>query len=48
MAYFSAPIDSRIDVTVKKKTLVAREQDRPDISRHRKRWRAYQGLIDPR
>ena len=31
-----------------KKTLVAREQDRPDISRHRKRWRAYQGLIDPR
>ena len=28
-----------------KKTLVAREQDRPDISRHRKRWRAYQGLI---
>ena len=31
-----------------KKTLVAREQDRPDISRHRKRWRTYQGLIDPR
>jgi putative transposase len=31
-----------------KKTLVAREQDRPDISRHRKRWRIYQGLIDPR
>jgi transposase len=31
-----------------KKTLVAREQDRPDISRHRKRWRSYQGLIDPR
>src|SRR4029077_13085857 len=28
--------------------LVAREQDRPDISRHRKRWRTYQGLIDPR
>src|SRR6202161_3855817 len=28
-----------------KKTLVAREQDRPDISRHRRRWRAYQGLI---
>jgi hypothetical protein len=27
---------------------VAREQDRPDISRHRARWRAYQGLIDPR
>jgi hypothetical protein len=32
---------------VQKKTLVAREQDRADISRHRKRWRAYQGLIDP-
>jgi hypothetical protein len=31
-----------------KKALVAREQDRPDISRHRKRWRTYQGLIDPR
>ena len=37
----------RIGVTVKK-TLVAGEQDRPDISRHRKRWRTYQGLIDPR
>ena len=31
-----------------KKTLVAREQNHPDISRHRKRWRTYQGLIDPR
>ena len=31
-----------------KKPLVAREQDRPDISPHRKRWRTYQGLIDPR
>ena len=38
----------RIGVTVKKRPLVAREQDRPDISRHRKRWRTYQGLIDPR
>ena len=28
-----------------KKTLIAREQDRPEISRHRKRWRTYQGLI---
>ena len=26
---------------------VAREQDRPDVSRHRARWRAYQGRIDP-
>ena len=24
------------------------ERDRPDISRHRKRWRTYQALIDPR
>ena len=31
-----------------KKTLVAREHNCPDISRHRKRWRTYQGLIDPR
>ena len=31
-----------------KRTLVAREQDRRDISRHRARWRTYQGLIDPR
>jgi hypothetical protein len=38
----------RLSVTFKKKTLVAREQDRPDISRHRARWRAYQGRIDPR
>ena len=29
-----------------KKTLVAREQDRPDVSRHRARWRTCQGLID--
>jgi len=32
---------------VQKKTLVAREQDRPDIARHRARWRQYQGRIDP-
>jgi transposase-like protein len=31
-----------------KKDPIAREQDRPDISRHRNRWRTYQGLIDPR
>src|SRR6185312_16896420 len=30
-----------------KKTLVAREQDRADISRHRTRWRTYQRRIDP-
>jgi len=27
--------------------LVAREQERPDVARHRARWRKYQGLIDP-
>ncbi|MEJ0096254.1 MAG: IS630 family transposase [Methylocella sp.] len=37
----------RIGVTFKKRPS-SREQDRPDISRHRKRWRAYQGLIDPK
>jgi transposase-like protein len=30
-----------------KKTLVAREQDRADISRHRTGWRTYQRRIDP-
>ena len=30
-----------------KKTLVAREQDRADIRRHRTRWRTYQSRIDP-
>ena len=27
--------------------MVAREQERPDVARHRARWRKYQGLIDP-
>ncbi|HTV33801.1 MAG TPA: IS630 family transposase [Methylocella sp.] len=36
----------KIGVTLKK-TLVAREQDRADISRHRTRWRTYQRRIDP-
>jgi putative transposase len=30
-----------------KKALIARERDRPDISRHRTRWRAYQKRVDP-
>jgi hypothetical protein len=30
-----------------KKTLIARERDRPDISRHRRRWRVYQKRVDP-
>ena len=37
----------RLGVTFKKRRL-SREQGHPDISRHRARWRAYQGLIDPR
>src|SRR5271166_225308 len=31
-----------------KKTVLASEQDRPDIARKRARWKAYQGQIDPR
>jgi hypothetical protein len=38
----------RIGVTFKKGPSSAQERDRPDISRHRKRWRTYQGFIDPR
>ena len=38
----------RIGVTFKKRPLSRSEQDRPDIRRHRARWRAYQGLIDPK
>jgi hypothetical protein len=30
-----------------KKTLIAREQDRADIKRHRKRWRSHQKRVDP-
>lgn len=30
-----------------KKTLFAKEQDRPDIARRREQWRKYQGRIDP-
>ena len=37
----------REGVTLKKKTLIAREQDRADISRHRARWRNYQKRIAP-
>ena len=37
----------KIGVTFKKRPS-SREQDRADISRHRARWRAYQGRIDPR
>jgi len=37
----------REGITFKKKTLVASERDRPDVSRRRSRWRQYQGRIDP-
>ena len=37
----------RASETAQKKTLVAREQDRPDVKRHRIRWRKYQKLVDP-
>ena len=33
---------------VQKKTLIAREQDRPAVARRRAQWRKYQGRIDPR
>ncbi len=31
-----------------KKTLLASEQDRPDVARKRGRWKTYQGRVDPR
>jgi transposase len=31
----------------KKKTLFATEQDRPDVARRRRRWKAHQGKVDP-
>lgn len=33
---------------VQKKTLIAREQDRPIIARRRAQWKKYQGRLDPR
>src|SRR5436309_683951 len=30
-----------------KKTLFATEQDRPDVARRRRRWKAHQGRVDP-
>jgi putative transposase len=30
-----------------KKTLIAAEQDRPDVARRRTQWRKYRGRIDP-
>jgi hypothetical protein len=36
----------RLGVTLKKKTLIARERDRADITRHRARWRSRQKRVD--
>ena len=38
----------RLGVTFKKRRLSRASRTASDISRHRARWRAYQGLIDPR
>jgi putative transposase len=35
------------DAHAQKKTLIASEQDRPDVARRRRQWQAYQGRIDP-
>jgi len=32
---------------LQKKSLFAKEQDRPDVARRREQWRKYQGRIDP-
>lgn len=34
-------------ISASKKSLFAKEQDRPDVARRREQWRKYQGLIDP-
>ena len=38
---------SRIGAVSKKKTLIASEQDRPDVAEKRQQWRALQEQIDP-
>lgn len=40
-------IRARREVESQKKTLIAAEQDRPDIARRRTQWARYQGRIDP-
>jgi len=37
----------RRETQFQKKTLIAAEQDRPDIARRREQWTAYQNRIDP-
>jgi transposase len=36
-----------IRASASKKTLFATEQDRPDVARKRRRWKTYQGRLDP-
>jgi putative transposase len=40
-------VRSRREAQPQKKTLIASEQDRPDIARRRARWQAYQNQVDP-
>jgi transposase len=35
------------EAVAQKKTLIAAEQDRPDVARRRARWLAYRNLVDP-
>ena len=45
--FVDEPVPSPHRLDAQKKTLIAREQDRPDVKRHRIRWRKYQKLVDP-
>jgi putative transposase len=40
-------VRSRREAQSQKKTLIAAEQDRPDVARRRAQWTMYQGRIDP-
>ena len=35
------------ELASQKKSLRAEEQDRPDVARHRRRWRTWQRYMDP-
>ena len=45
--FVDEPVPSPHRLDAQKKTLIACEQDRPDVKRHRIRWRKYQKLVDP-
>ncbi|BCG76126.1 hypothetical protein MesoLj113a_72840 [Mesorhizobium sp. 113-1-2] len=40
-------VRSRREAQSQKKTLIAAEQDRPDVARRRAQWAKYQDRIDP-